>query len=300
MPRPRSRALARAGTPLVAAVALLAAALAPACGARADAPPPSLRFLRDGAAPRDLALPALVEGCGAQTVRVVDPYYAREKRFHAVPLGCALALGFGAPPDAGESVLLRARDGYVRPTSFAALSAEGGWLAFSDAELATGDPRDPAFRPAWEPIDRRHLDPGPFYLVWSGAGQRDPHRTPWPYQLAEIELAPLERLYPHTVPVGAAPDSAARRGFAIFRDQCIACHAINGEGGTVGPDLNVPRSIVEYRPAEQIKAYVRDPGSFRYTTMPAHRDLTEADLDALVAYFEAMSRHKRDPGRSVE
>jgi hypothetical protein len=34
--------------------------------------------------------------------------------------------------------------------------------------------------------------------------------------------------------------------------------------------------------------------------MPAHRELTERDLDALMAYFEAMSRHKRDPGRSVE
>jgi cytochrome c1 len=31
--------------------------------------------------------------------------------------------------------------------------------------------------------------------------------------------------------------------------------------------------------------------------MPAHPDFTDADLDALVAYFRAMARRKHDPGR---
>jgi cytochrome c1 len=64
----------------------------------------------------------------------------------------------------------------------------------------------------------------------------------------------------------------------------------------VGPDLNVPRSIVEYRPEGQIKAFVRNPQSFRYTTMPAHEHLADEELDHLVAYFRYMSRHKVDPG----
>jgi hypothetical protein len=72
---------------------------------------------------------------------------------------------------------------------------------------------------------------------------------------------------------------------------------VNGEGGRVGPDLNVPQSIVEYRPREQIKAYVRDPQVFRYTTMPSHLHLTDADLDALIAYFEVMRGLKHDPGK---
>ena len=66
--------------------------------------------------------------------------------------------------------------------------------------------------------------------------------------------------------------------------------------GRVGPDLNVPRSIVEYRPTEQIRAYVRDPGSFRHTSMPAHHHLSDVDLDGLLAYFHAMSQRKHDPG----
>ena len=60
----------------------------------------------------------------------------------------------------------------------------------------------------------------------------------------------------------------------------------------------MPRSIVEYRPVAQIKAYIRNPTTFRYGKMPAHPDLSDADLDALIAYFRAMSRAKHDPRRS--
>jgi len=43
---------------------------------------------------------------------------------------------------------------------------------------------------------------------------------------------------------------------------------MNREGGRVGPELNVPQSIVEYRPEAQIKAYIRNPLQFRYGHMP--------------------------------
>jgi mono/diheme cytochrome c family protein len=268
------------------ACALLAALLAAA--AQADAP--ALRFERAGRLVRELSLAELRAACAESVVRVEhDPYYQRAKRFDALPLGCVLAAGFGAPPAPGENVFLRARDGYTKPASGARLSEPGGWLAFADAD------RREAGAPGFEPIDRRQLDPSPFYLVWSGAGQNDPNRHPWPYQLVSLEMAPFESRFPHTSPRGSPPGTPAWEGYEIFRSECSACHAINGEGGLVGPELNVPRSIVEYRPAEQIKAYVRDPQSFRYTSMPAHRHLSDAQLDALVAYFEAMAKLKHDP-----
>jgi mono/diheme cytochrome c family protein len=272
----------------ILAVLLLWLAHAPAL---ADSYESVLRFVRDGAVVKELPLEALREGCTAEKVAVDDPYYQRPKIFVGCRLTDVLALGFGRVPsaDSRENFFLRARDGYTKPASGGRLAEPGGFVAFADAEHAVGDD------PGWQPIDRRQVDPGPFYLVWSGDGQNDIHRYPWPYQLATIEIAPFESEYPNTLPAGVPDASPARTGFAIFRSECIACHAINGEGGVVGPELNVPRSIVEYRPAEQIKAFVRDPETFRYTSMPPHRHLTDADLDGLIAYFHAMKDRKRDP-----
>jgi len=84
-------------------------------------------------------------------------------------------------------------------------------------------------------------------------------------------------------------------GYRLFQQSCASCHSINGQGGKIGPDLNVPRSIVEYRPVDQVRAYIRNPEAFRYTSMPAHPGLSESDLDALIAYFEAMRARKQDP-----
>jgi mono/diheme cytochrome c family protein len=272
--------------------ALLVCALV-ASGVRAD--DATLRFERDGKLVRELSLPALRKACHEARIELDDPYYGHTKTFLACPLREVIAAGFGAelgPADADANFFLRANDGYTKPASGARLAESGGYLAFEDLSNPQGK--------GWEPIDRRRADPGPFYLVWTGAGQQDAYGYPWPYQLAAIERVPFERVFPHTVPTGEPEGSPAQVGFGVFRGECISCHAINGEGGRVGPDLNVPRSIVEYRPAEQIRAYIRDPQSFRYSNMPPHPQLSEVQLDGLVAYFRAMSQRKHDPGRPAD
>jgi len=251
-----------------------------------------LVFRREDGRETALSKSELRARCEPREVEVVDPYHGAPRRYVACSLERVFELGFGAPPAAfaGEEFLLEALDGYTRAAPGRQLAEGGGWIALEDAERAARG------EGGFEPLDRRQVDPGPFYLVWSGPGRNDPHRWPWPYQLARISVARFEERFPHTVPVGVALDAPARRGFEIFRRECAMCHAVNGEGGRVGPELNVPRSIVEYRPAAQIKAYVRDPQRFRYTSMPSHLHLSEEDLDALVAYFTHMSAHKRDPG----
>ena len=160
----------------------------------------------------------------------------------------------------------------------------GAYLAFADAE-------------GWQPIGPQAADPRPFYLIWKHPTQRELSSHPRPFQLVSIEridAAAVARQFPDAAPRVAA-DTPAARGFALFRARCIACHAMNRDGGRIGPDLNVPQSITEYRPAAQIRAYIREPRTFRYGNMPSHRDLSDVQLDELLAYFEVMRSQKHDP-----
>ncbi len=226
-----------------------------------------------------------------------DPYHRQRMRYSALSLRCVLDRGFSAGGGAKalrkESLLLRALDGYTLPVSGQQLLEEGAYLAYGEPSRLTAPRSDEAS--VFSPIDRRQVDPAPFYLVWAGVQQNDPHAHPWPYQLSRVEVAPFAQAFPHTAPTGLSKENAGWAGYALFQKTCAACHSINGEGGKVGPDLNVPRSIVEYRPLAQIRGYIRNPQATRYTSMPAHPELAESDLDALIAYLAAMSERKDDP-----
>lgn len=247
-----------------------------------------LRFARDGEALLSLTKGELSAAIPAETFTAFDPYYRRAKTFRALPLAAVLAKGFPGVDLAREELVLRARDGYAVPMTGALLLEKGGYIAVADVEVS-----------GWEPIGPQRANPGPFYLVWREAGQGDLERYPRPWQLAEIEIARFETLYPHVTPPGLPADAPAMQGLRLFREQCIRCHAVNREGGRVGPDLNVPQSIVEYRPEAQIRAYIVNPLQFRYGAMPAHPHLREPDLDALLAYFHAMKERKHDPERKA-
>ena len=244
-----------------------------------------LVFEKDGKEIATLALSELSRDVAPETFTAFDPYYNKKKTYRALPMRAVLERGFrglGAELEAQDFVL-RAKDGYTVPISGARLLEPGSYLAVADVDV-----------PAWEPIGPQQVSPAPFYVVWRGEKQQDLETHPRPWQLAVVAIARYDATFPHTVPTGEAPDSLAMRGLATYRAVCIHCHAINREGGRVGPELNVPQSIVEYRPEAQIRAYIKNPQTFRYGNMPAQSNLTEAQLDELVAYFRAMKDRKHD------
>jgi len=244
-----------------------------------------LEFRREGKAIATMALSQIVSKVTPVTLEIHDPYYGKMKRFRAVPLAPVVELGFASldVPLAQQEYLLRANDGFTVPMRGSVVFESGGHIAFADLDV-----------PDWEPIGPRKSNPAPLYLVWSGS-QQTIQSHPRPYQLAVIEMTSFDVAFPHVVPKDSPQDGPARRGLALFRKHCILCHAMNREGGRVGPELNVPQSIVEYRPEDQIKAYIRNPLTFRYGAMPAHGHLTDPNLDDLVAYFTAMKDQKHDP-----
>ncbi|MBL8720786.1 MAG: cytochrome c [Myxococcales bacterium] len=260
-------------------------ALASCKRARPLGPDATLTFTKDGATVRALPLSELAKAIPPETVSGFDPYHRKPKRFRALPLKRVLEAGFPGESLADKEFVLRAKDGYAVYFRGELAVTEGGYVAFEDLDV-----------PSWEPIGPQRADPSPFYVVWSKPEQAELEAFPRPWQLVKIEMVRFDVAYPHTSP-GSAASATALAGYALFRDRCFKCHAINREGGRVGPDLAVPKNVLEYRPVAQVRAYVKDPLSFRYGNMPPHPDLTEAQLDALVAYLEAMKDRKYDPGK---
>jgi mono/diheme cytochrome c family protein len=270
----------RAAYTLVAALVFSSA-----CSRKTSPDATTLSFSREGQVVATLRLDELKAVSPPEQIAVYDPYYEKEKHFLALPLRPLLERGFPGASLAGHEVVVHARDGYAVPIPSAMIAERGAYLAIADSDVS-----------GWEPFGTQHLNPGPFYMVWREPHQQHSKDYPRPYQIASIELTTFERLYGHMVPIGEAPESAAMRGFTLFRENCVRCHAINREGGRVGPELNVPQSIVEYRPAAQIRAYIHNPRAFRYGMMPAFEQLTDSDLDALLGYFDAMKSRKHDSG----
>lgn len=260
-------------------VRLIAVLLLSASAALASEP--ALTFKRDGQAVARLTTAELEKKVPPQTVSFDDPFHGgRKKTFRAFPIAALMKAVYGDAWQDEEhtEASLIALDGYASQASAAKLSEKGGFLAFADVD-----------DPAWEPIGHKKANPAPYYLFWTEAGQSTENEYPWPWQLATIDLIRFEKAYPEVVPRDAPKGSAAYKGFLLFRGRCMRCHAINQEGGKIGPDLNAPQSIVQYRTKDWLKSWIRQPSKYRYTQMPDHLDLKDADLEALYEYFKVKS-----------
>ena len=216
----------------------------------------------------------------ARVISLTDPFYGKLKRYRAVPIKSLLTKAYGPSwvEDGVGEFFFEALDGYRSHAPVPILAEDGGMLAFADADAA-----------GWEEMPKEKSRPGPFYLVWTGAEQTPQKGYPWPWQVLSVKSAIIEDEYPKAVPRNTGRDSLAPKGWAIFRRSCISCHAISGQGGSVGPDLNEPRGITRYHDKKELKAYIHKASSFRHTKMPDFDELTPEDLDDLMAYFDFMS-----------
>ena len=140
---------------------------ATASAARADDPADraSLFFAIEGKPVRSLERRELTAKIEAETFTAYDPYYQRPKTFRALPLRAVLEIGFAGRELALEAqhYVLRATDGYTVPVDGSRLLEKGGYIAIDDVDTADG----------WEPLGRRQIDPGPYYVVWRGDEQLD-------------------------------------------------------------------------------------------------------------------------------
>jgi mono/diheme cytochrome c family protein len=251
-----------------------AAAPGPGGAARLELVSPSAR--------RTLSLDDLRRVLTAVSVTVDDPVYETRKTYQGVRLADLLAL----LPSGGElvdEVVFHTRDGYAPTLGIAAAREGQGLVAFRDTTRRAG------FAPVRQ--GKISVDPGPFYLVWTGPNATE---RPWPYQLVGIELVSFRRTYDRLFPADADPGGPVARGFLAFRSHCLRCHSVNLQGGDLGPELNVPRSVTEYRDTATLRQFIRDAPSFRARSkMPPFPQLDDAALDDLLAYLGHMKDRKR-------
>lgn len=238
----------------------------------------SLRFFENQVDRGTFTLGQLRARVPEETVSGFDPYYQRPKRWKALPLEPVLRLAFPRAELKALQFTLRASDGYTVPISGAKLLEGGALLAFADAEGP------------WQPIGARMANPGPWYLIWKGETDLASHPRPW--ALSSISIEPFEAVFPLTVP--RSQEARVQRGFELFRSHCITCHSINLQGGRVGPELNVPKNVTEYRDQAFLRAWISNPFTFRVSAMPASPHLGEEELTALLEYLKAMKETKRE------
>lgn len=246
----------------------------------------TLNFSQEGEPLDSSPVATLATEYGTEEWEAYDPYYKKKKRWRTIRLLPLIKQYFSLDVDSirEKTFIMRAQDGYSVPIAGEQLITDDAYLAIQDLDF-----------PEWELAGKQKANPGPVYLVWKQEAHHDLHEWPRPWQLQTIDLASFEQTFSHTIPADVIAGSPTEKGFEIFKTQCVRCHAVNQHGGHVGPELNIPQNITEYRPKAQILAYIKNPMTFRYGNMPAFEHLSEEDLDNVYAYLSAMKDQKWTP-----
>ncbi|AXM95918.1 c-type cytochrome [Pseudomonas plecoglossicida] len=238
-----------------------------------------------GGTPRQLDSAELLAKSREITVEQ-DVSYKRPMHYRAVPLATLLE-GISAD-DHLQAVAL---DGFAAEMPAGPLLQDGPARAW----LAVEDPAKP-----WPALGDGKPSAGPFYLVWTDPQASGIRPEQWPFQIATIRsLAPVEQRFPALLPDSKLPaGDPVRQGFALFQQNCLACHRLNGAGDAqFGPDLNVPHNPTEYFQPAFLRQYIRAPQSLRrwpQARMPGFAEsvLSEQELDALLAYLGHMAKRR--------
>lgn len=219
----------------------------------------------------------------SETVEIdYDEYFKKTgKRYAAVSLRAVLAAAVRehAFDTSGAIVAFECSDGYAPTMPLSRAWAGKGYLATRDLSAPPGK--------NWP--DGLEQSFTPYYLVWDelAPGAKD---YVWPYGLTALRLLDGKNAFEKVFPLGAPH---VEKGFALFRDNCMKCHALNRTGGTMGPEFNIPRNITEYWTEQNIAAFARAPRSFRVSSqMPAMDHLSDAEFQEILAYLKFMAGRK--------
>ncbi len=225
----------------------------------------------------------LIRKLGAVNVSSLDPHYEKVKEYRTFSLSALLHSAFGLLKGTevkGDFTFI-ASDGYRVTFSAEQAFHPKAYLAFADMRF-----------PQWEPVGEKKSNPGPFYIVWQGSKFQSLQDYPRPWAVIQIDYQPSGSELPDLLPPSGLKSASAKHGHELFLAECVHCHAINRQGGQVGPELNVPMNILSYRTEKQVRDFIRNASQFRPGVMPPHPDFKERDYRGILAYFRAMADYQ--------
>jgi cytochrome c2 len=225
---------------------------------------------------------------GKDTIITVinDPVYHKTKKYQAID---ALQLvkneiDLSKVDLKNTMIVFECIDGYKPEMPLELFLKTNPFLAFKDIDAPKGS--------HWEKIVKNgnEMNADPFYLVYTSA-PADDQKYKWPYNVIKFRFESknknIEALQPKE-------DKKAMKGFALFQKQCITCHAINGIGGEMGPELNYPKSVTEYWKETELVDYIVNPASFRHKVKMPTLGITKQESKEIVDYLKYMSKNKKD------
>lgn len=255
---------------------------------------PVIEFKSENKIVSTLPLEALDTIAAARPLRIFEAHEKRERIYQAYSAQSLFDQIFGKEWRAADEIVFLCQDGYQPSIPVAKFLAYDAYLAFASAD-------DSPFILANVLQNNEIVELGPLYLIWDNLKSRallDEGASDMPYQVIGIELTSFATRFPNLFPPADASQEV-QQGFLHFRKHCIACHTINGQGGSKAPELNYPVSVTEYIKPDYLKRWIDEPASIRYnTTMPALAAETpgrESVMEAIIAYLKAMNRVKRLP-----
>jgi len=209
-----------------------------------------------------------------------DPVFKRAKKYEAIPLKPYLEKLITASnlDTANTEIIFLCKDGYNPGMTLSSVMNNEPYLAIRDLEASEGKNWMDTLQGKWNP----------FYLVWTNHSQGAKGYT-WPYGLAHLQFKASDAAYQAAFPA----DEKMIAGFELYKNKCMKCHSMNMVGGVMGPEMNIPKNITEYWQIADIKAFVKNPYTYRYNSkMPPVANLKDAELDQIIEYMTYMKGQK--------
>jgi mono/diheme cytochrome c family protein len=255
-----------------------------------------VEFKKDGKAVKTISMDDLRALAREHALKVFEAHERRNRVYRVLPARAIFDEVFDKDWKKAREVVFTSIDGYQPSIPVKKFLDHDAYFAFADESAAP-------FTLTNRLQNNEVVPLGPLYLVWNNIGSKElleAGASDMPYQIKTIELK-MKEAFPNMIPPSGSPEQV-QRGFEHFRKHCAACHTINGDGGGKAPELNYPKSVVEYIKPEYLKRWIMQPQSIRYnTTMPglgeeiSNREQVAAEI---IAYLKGMSGAKRAPSEN--